>query len=215
MTGTVTSVQDIGGRRSVREGFMAEPVARAAIEEIVRCGLAAPSSKNSQPWRMHVVTDSGALHALADAVQHARDAARYAPIDPSTGRLRRWDSTVAESATVLRSVPLGIFVENLGPFSGGRAAVAAADVALIQSALVGYGLELASLGAAIENMWLAAHGLGLVGVFMGDVAVAEEEIAQRLGLEGDLVGVLALGHPGPDATPVPKRIEEGRVVHHG
>jgi nitroreductase len=64
--------------------------------------------------------------------------------------------------------------------------------------MVGYELELAGLGAAVQNMWLAALDLGLSAVFMGDVAVAERAIAARLGIEGDLLGALALGYASTD-----------------
>ncbi|HEX2903963.1 MAG TPA: hypothetical protein VHO01_10960 [Jatrophihabitans sp.] len=43
-------------------------------------------------------------------------------------------------------------------------------------------------------MWIAAQSFGVSVAFMGDVAVAEDTIADRLGVEGDVVGVLALGY---------------------
>ena len=42
-------------RRSVR-GFKAEPVPRAVIEEIIAIAKRAPSSMNTQPWHVHVLT---------------------------------------------------------------------------------------------------------------------------------------------------------------
>jgi len=61
-------------RRSIREGFDGQPIPGPVLREIVRCGLAAPSSKNAQPWRMHVVADRATLAGLADAVEQAQDA---------------------------------------------------------------------------------------------------------------------------------------------
>jgi nitroreductase len=43
------------GRRSIR-GFLAKPVPRALIEEVIGLALRAPSSLNTQPWHFHVVT---------------------------------------------------------------------------------------------------------------------------------------------------------------
>lgn len=187
---------------------MPQDVIRAVVDE----GMSAPSSKNAQPWRMHVVANRETLAAIADAVQHAREAARYVPIDPATGESRAWKSTVVESAEVVRSVAVGIFVENRGDFSGGRATVAAAADAVRGSALVGYGLEMAGIGAAIQNMWLSATSHGLGAVFMGDVAVAEDYIARLLGLRGDLVGMLAIGYS--NGEPVPKRLADDRCLWH-
>lgn len=200
-------------RRSVRSGFRDDPVPEASIERVVAAGLSAPSSKNAQPWRLHVVTQRDLLADLAAAVQTAKDAERYVPIDPATGEPHaEWTSTVSESAEVLGAVPLAIFVENAGRFSAGRRTVARAPDAVRENALVGYGFEMVGLGAAIQSMWLAAGLEGLVGVFMGDVLIAEQTIRDRLGVTGDLVGVLALGRS--DDPPVPKAVI-GTVVRHG
>ena len=42
-------------RKSVR-GFKREPVARAVIEDIIEVAKRAPSSMNTQPWHIHVLT---------------------------------------------------------------------------------------------------------------------------------------------------------------
>jgi nitroreductase len=201
------------GRRSRREDFRAEQVPPALIEQIVACGLAAPSSKNAQPWRIHVVTGRATLLSIAEDVDLGRDSDTYVPVDPATGRPRTdWKSTVSESAQVLREVSLGLFVENRGRFSDGRRTVAHSTDDVREDALVGYGLEMLGLGAAIQNMWLAAESLGLSGVFMGDVLIAEDAIRSRLGMHGDLVGVLALGYS--DMSPYPKPMADDRVVQH-
>lgn len=200
------------GRRSVRDGFGARAVPREVIESILACGLRAPSSKNAQPWRLHVVQDRTVLTELATAVQTAKDASRYVPIDPATGEPRQWSSTVAESAEVLRSVPLVIVIENIGAFSGGRARLAEATPEALRSALVGYGFELMGLGACLQSLWIAAEAQGLHGVFMGDPLVAEETFRERLGLEGDVAGVLCLGYTTGGSAP--KHLEPDRVRWH-
>ncbi len=200
-------------RRSLRGDYDQRTVPRDVIDQIVGCGCAAPSSKNAQPWRIHVVTDRRVLGELADAVQTGKDADRYVPFDPVTGEPHpEWPSTVAESAEVLRSVPLGLFIENRGEFSHGRQRVAHTPDDLREEALVGYGFEMIGIGAAIQSMWLAASELGLGGVFMGDVQIAEDAIRRRLRMRGDAVGVLALGYT--TMAPHPKQLEADRVVHH-
>jgi nitroreductase len=201
-------------RRSIREGFDRRPMPVSTMGEIVRCGLAAPSSKNAQPWRMHVVTDRPMLCSLADSVEHADGADEYVPHDPATGRPRTaYVSTVRESAQVLREVSAAIFVENRGLFSNGRSALAGASRPVLADSLVGFSLEMIGIGAAIENMWLAAEALGVRVAFMGDVVIAEDDIRRRLGIAGDLVGVLALGFSD---VPVPagrQRLDERHAEH--
>jgi nitroreductase len=206
-------VEQILSRRSIRDGFAARDVPDEVVEQILACGLAAPSSKNAQPWRIHVVTDGSTLAEAAEAVQGAKRATSYVPIDPATGRPRPdWPSTVAESAGVLRQVGLGLFIENSGRFSDGRRNIAQAADEVREHALVGYSFEMIGIGAAVQNMWLAAQSLGLAGVFMGDVLIAESWIRERLGMVGDLVGVLAIGYS--DGGPAPRRLAPDRVVVH-
>jgi nitroreductase len=45
----------VHSRRSVR-GFKHRPVPRAVIEEIIEIAKRAPSSMNTQPWHVHVLT---------------------------------------------------------------------------------------------------------------------------------------------------------------
>lgn len=201
-TATTEVTRAIRERRSIRSGFAPDPVPDAVVEEIVACGLAAPSSKNSQPWRLHVVTDRDLLRTVAAAVVAQRDVAAYVPHDPLTGQPRpEYRSTVLDSGHVLADVPLAVFVENLGPFSRGVDMLAATDERRLRSALFGFGLEMVGVGAAIENMWLAVEALGLSAALLGDVAIAEREIAGLLGLRGDLVGALAIGRS--DDRPYP------------
>lgn len=47
--------QAIMGRRSIR-GFQDKPVPRALLEEIIALANRAPSSMNTQPWHLHVLT---------------------------------------------------------------------------------------------------------------------------------------------------------------
>lgn len=190
-----STVDRILARRSVREGYLDRPVDEETLRTIVACGCAAPSSKGAEPWRFHVVVDRSVLAAIADDMQMAPGADTYVPTDPFTGEPRPdWPSTVAESADVVRRVPACIFVENRGVFSRGRAQLVASSPEVLAESLVGYTLEVLGVGAAVQNVQLAAQALGLGCAFMGDVLVAEAAIRRRLRVEGDLVGGIAMGH---------------------
>ena len=45
----------VQGRRSIR-AFKSEPVPRSVIEEVIAPDVRAPSSMNTQPWHLHVLT---------------------------------------------------------------------------------------------------------------------------------------------------------------
>lgn len=188
-------VDTILRRHSVREGFSRTPIPREVLDDIIRCGLAAPSSKNARPWRFHIVTDPLLREELASTVESAEGIESYVPFDPTTGQPRPGlSSTVVESAAVLRKAPVAIFVENTGTFSRGRRALLEATSEALAGSIIGYTLEVMGVGAAVENMWIAAVGHGLAGCFMGDVLIAERAIQRRLSIECDLVGVLVLGY---------------------
>lgn len=200
-------------RRSVREGFATSSIPVDQLQAIVACGLAAPSSKNAQPWRFHVVQHRAVLVDLADAARSAEDADTYVPYDPSTGAPHpQYQSSVAESADVLAGASAAIFIENRGVFSGGRGALVNAPRDALASSITGYGFELIGLGAAIENMWLAANSLGIGATFMGDVVIVEQAIKRVVSVNGDVVGVLALGHLRPDTTPHPRPAHESDLA---
>jgi nitroreductase len=187
------AIDAIFARHSVRSGQTRAAISEDTLKVILRCGDAAPSSKNARPWRFHTVTDKSVLATVANEMVVAEGSATFVPLDPSTGKKRdEWQSTVAESAATLRSASAGIFVENTGSFSKSRKIVAQVSPDLLEDALIGYALELIGHGAAVENMWIAATSLGLFASFMGDVLVTERSVARLLGLTGDLVGVLAL-----------------------
>lgn len=54
-----------------------------------------------------------------------------------------------------------------------------------------------AVGACIENMLLAAHGLGLGAVWLGEILKRAGDVRSLLGVDPgmDLMAVVALGHP--------------------
>lgn len=213
-------VRTILARRSIRFGYDRErSVPDELLQLVTECGHAAPSSKNARPWRFHVVTNLGALDGIATAMETASHIDSYVPHDPRTGLPHaHWQSTVIESAAVFRDVPAAIFVENRGVFSGGRPALRAAEPEALAGSLASYAFECMGIGTAIENMWLSAISLGLAASFNGDVAIVESYVAETLGLDGDLVGALALGYsnqtPPPTLPSPPATQVDEPVVRH-
>lgn len=228
------AVANILERRSNRESYdRSKTIPRADLETIVRCGLMAPSSKHAKPWRLHVVEEVSVLDEIAEQARNSPGSDSYVPKHVWTleAQLERWGSSVEESTRVLEKVPTAIFVENTGPFFGGRSGLmeAIADretdvldalaelidditdvsekalrqrvvdlIATFRSTVVGYSFEMIGIGAAVENMFLAANALGIQCCFMGDLVIAEEHVKERLGIGGDFAGVLALGYSVED-----------------
>ena len=54
-----------------------------------------------------------------------------------------------------------------------------------------------SIGACLQNMWLAVHALGLGGVWIGEILKNKEKVADILTAPEtyELMAILAVGHP--------------------
>jgi nitroreductase len=194
---TAGIIETIDSIRSIRNGYTGAEIPEDIIEDIVQNGLHAPSSKNAQPWKFHIVPKGTLLTKLAETVQNDPSSEDFAPIDVRTGeKQKKYTSTVRASARILGSVSLGIFIENLGDFGEGKGrdrVFEGSTLDTCQRAQIGYGLEMIGIGMAIDRMRIAAKAHGLESVFMGDVLTAEQAIRAELGMQGDLVGVIALG----------------------
>lgn len=75
--------QALQDRRSIR-GFTKEPVSRALLEEIIALANRAPSSMNTQPWHLHVLTGEpleqvrrGNTERMLDGTPPTRDIEDY------------------------------------------------------------------------------------------------------------------------------------------
>ncbi len=65
------TLRTIAERKSVRS-YTAQQVSNDTIELILRAGMAAPSSKNRQPWHFIVLDDRAALDSLATQLPYAK-----------------------------------------------------------------------------------------------------------------------------------------------
>ena len=168
----------IAARRSVRQ-FRREPIDQAVLERMFRAASLAPSARNEQPWQFHVAVGDTRLEL---------------------GR-------ILSQTTVY----LGEYVEELGPDEYDRAvawfstlgdapvlAVAAAPESDDEMTATN---RMLSVGAAIENLLLAAIAEGLGGCPFTFSYWVRAELAARLSLpEGWTVAcVIALGWPLPEA----------------
>ena len=204
-------LEAIKTRRSIRK-FREIPIPEELLKKVIDCGLRAPSSKNSQPWRFHVVRDKEMREKVADILLSNPQAKEDGPIDPKTGKLNpNFTPTVVESADVLKSAPVAIFIENHSPLVGGKKEVIGSPY--VNDAIFGLQFDLLGIGASVENMLLAAHSQGLGGVFMGDIVLEEDNIKKLFQMQGDLVGVVALGYPDQKDS-WDKPLEKNRVVYH-
>jgi nitroreductase len=109
----------IHSRASVRS-YTDKPVPEAQIEKLLKAAMAAPSSRNVQPWRFYVVTDRAVLNQLAEGLPFAKmlDHAPLAIIvagdttagDPKGEQIHNWvmDCSAASQNMLLAAHALGL-----------------------------------------------------------------------------------------------------------
>jgi nitroreductase len=183
-------IQAIEARRSIRK-FADRPIPEDTLRAILEAATRAPSGKNQQPWRFVVAGASKRaemLGAFRAGITTAK--ARGESVEGAEWTAR----TMSEAAaTVFILNPVGI-----SPWKSHSTEEQIDELVNTQS-----------IGAAIENMLLAASGKGIGSLWICDIFFAYEELLGWLGEDGSMVAAVSLGYPAesPEARPR-KALEE-------
>ncbi|MCM1222689.1 MAG: nitroreductase family protein [Lachnospiraceae bacterium] len=187
--------QAIQGRRSIRRYVPGEEgaVPRETIEEILRAGIQAPSAKNRQPWSFVVAAGRAKEEAL-DAMEAGLERERTSPLLPeSAAHLPdAW-----QSLKIMRQAPVVIFVVNPLGVKVGESLTVDEHVTEICNAQ--------SIGAAMENIALAAWEQGLGSLWICNTFFAQRELRSWLRAEGELYAAMALGYANETPQARPRR----------
>jgi len=172
----------IKGRRSIRR-FRDEPVPIELVREVIEAGTWAPSAKNGQQWRFTVLTGV-AKKRLTDAFRAGLD-----------DFINRFGSEASGSAPgscrIMEEAPAVIMVWN--------------------TAEQGWPSEEHSVAAAIQNMLLRAHDLGLGSLWIADIYYAKERLEKHLGKPWKLIAAVALGYPATEGR-IPSKLTVDEVT---
>jgi nitroreductase len=174
----------IAARRSIRQ-FREDPIPEEALEAIMLAATQAPSGKNRQPWRFLVVQgDQRAemVRVMREGIAKRKEEGE----DPGSSE---------GSARVMAQAPVTVFVfnpEGLDPWLMRSVDQMWSDVVNVQS-----------IGAAIQNMLLAALDLGIGSLWICDVFYAYDELRTWLGQRGQMIAAVSLGYAdeSPEARP--------------
>lgn len=173
-------------RQSIRK-FKADPIPQDVLEKILTAGTLAPSGKNKQPWKFYVVRGEKRAEMIAE-MQKGMD--RLGSQGINTGSARY-------TLRVLEQAPATVFVFN--PTS--RHPLLPRDTLEVYADLV----DVQSVGAAIENMLLAATELGVGSLWICDVYFGYEELCAWLGEKGEMIAAVSLGYADHQPRPRPRK----------
>lgn len=185
----------IESRRSVRH-FDDEPVSRDIVEDLVRLACTAPAPHHSRPWRFVHITSDESRESLADAMSDSWRAdldAADTPVREVDRLLRRSRTQIEEApALLVACVALGEANEWLDD----RRKQSERD------------MFMQSLGAALQNILLAAGDFGLVGYLKGAPLFCSAAVSEALSLPPGWqpAFLVLLGYPAEGVRP-PSRSE--------
>lgn len=170
-------------RRSIKK-FLDTPISKEDIEAIIQSGIKAPSSKNRQPWKFTVV-QGRAKEEMLSAFRRGilREEHDYTLLQQSKQHIAGAKYTV----DIIAEAPVIVFVSHLLGKSILEDLTTEERIAEI--------CNIQSIGAAIENMVLAATDRGIGSLWICDIYFAYPELCEWLHSGGQLVAAVALGYP--------------------
>ena len=185
-------IHAVTARRSIRK-YRSDEVPLPYIEEILKAGTLAPSSKNRQPWRFTVVQGKAKKEMLS-AMERGLNRERKNPLLPGSVKLLKG---AEYTLSIMKQAPVIIFVVNRNGTDIRKDLDTEERIYEICNAQ--------SIGAAIENMTLTATELGLGSLWICDTYFAYEELTEWLGTEGALYAALAVGYADESPAPRPRK----------
>jgi nitroreductase len=177
-------------RRSHRF-YLDKPVEREKLEKMIELAMWAPSAMNRQQW-FFVVVGGERLKSLLSVISKS--------VEHLMPRLERFFGDTPKIIALTKQ-----FFRNLG-----NAPIAI--FAYYTPTGDDYS-DVQSVSAAIQNMLLAAHAMGLGTCWMTGPVHVEEEINQYLGVKDKkLVAVVTVGYSAKKPPVPPRREVEKKVV---
>jgi nitroreductase len=182
----VNTLEAIAQRRSIR-AFQDRPLPDEVTTQILHAGTLAPSGKNCQPWRFYVVREDRRdemVRVMRQGIARAQEAG--VPL-----------GSAEATARIMEHAPVTVFVVN----ENAEYATPPPDV----GALLGNLVDVQSIGAAIQNMVLAAWELGIGSLWICDVFYAYEALCAWLGTEQQMIAAVSFGYPSQEPKARPRK----------
>jgi F420 biosynthesis protein FbiB-like protein len=173
----------LAGRRSIRT-YDGRPVPPDVLERVVGAACQAPSPHHSIPWRLAILTGHEAKSALSDAMAErwrtdlTGDGLGAAEIEVELAKSRR---RLVESPVVLVG---SVYPEQLDEYPDPARQTA-------ETLMASH-----SLGAALQNVMLAAHANGLASCWMCAPVFCSDVVRAALGLPDYLIphAIVTIGY---------------------
>lgn len=205
-------------RRSIRK-YLKDPVSPALIEKIMTAAIWAPSGSNSQPWRFYVATGdkrNELVEVMAQAPGpdapsiEAFDQTTVPAVEEGLRLAAKGDASEAELKKLREDF------QKFNRFGSIRFYQTPVAIVVTKPQTGGSSLD---IGAAVENLLIAAQAEGLGTCWLGMPLMFKDEIRKVLDIpeNENLVTCVCLGYPDNDSA-INKmdrsRLPEEQTVHY-
>jgi len=186
-------IRAIETRRSIGR-VKQEPVPRELIERILESGVHAPNHRITEPWRVHVFSGKGRgeLARVRAEIARLQAEAEGESEEMAAGRISRERKKAFRAPVVIAVIS-----------EAGRDEVETLE-------------NYAACAAAVQNMQLTAHALGLAAMWRTGPIVYHQEMRRFFGLkENDrIVAHVYLGYPDMGVRPRRREPANEKTVWH-
>jgi nitroreductase len=186
-------IRAIETRRSIGR-VKQEPVPRELIERILESGVHAPNHRITEPWRFHVFSGKGRgeLARVRAEIARLQAEAEGESEEMAAGRISRERKKAFRAPVVIAVIS-----------EAGRDEVETLE-------------NYAACAAAVQNMQLTAHALGLAAMWRTGPIVYHQEMRRFFGLkENDrIVAHVYLGYPDMGVRPRRREPANEKTVWH-
>lgn len=180
-------------RRSVRK-YQSRTVPHELIEEVLMAAGWAPSAHNAQPWRFIVLADESVKRKLAEAMAEswATDMAKDGLKIEADKRKNRVERFATAPVLILACLTM----DGMNKFPDEKRQNSERDLAV------------QSLGAALQNMLLAAHAKGLGACWFSAPGFCKETVRKVLKIPDEIEpeALIAMGYPAEKPPVPPKKL---------
>lgn len=173
-------------RRSVKIFKDIEPVSKEVVEQLLQAAIMAPNHHHTEPWKFFVLQGDGRLPLSRVLAEWAKTRVDDPASEAGQKRIKKISSKPLIAPTAI--------VVALSPEKGNDKAIYIEDVSAVS--------------AAVQNILLEAHGLGLGAIWKSGPAYYAEPVKKYFNLTDDeeILGVIFVGESDMKKKPEPKRI---------
>jgi len=172
-------LEAIHTRRSIRR-WKDTPVSDEIVEQILQAGRWAPSAGNYQPWSFIVIRNQDTKDRIQAIAEESKNLSRIWSPQYRDGGRRGYIQDLSQ-------MPVGIAV-----FADQRKAPPHTDGELG---------HIVSAAMATQNMWLAAHALGLGACLWTHMIADKMRVILGMPIHWDYIGLLGMGYTAEEGSP--------------